>query len=73
MPLMVSMLKITVRQSMDISSLGMPSMAMRAPWLMLASMSRKASGLPDISRPTSKPSVMPSCFCTSARAWCRAR
>ena len=31
MPLMVSMLKITVRQSMDISWLGMPSMAMRAP------------------------------------------
>ena len=30
-------------------------------------MSRKAAGLPDISRPTSKPSVMPSCFCTSAR------
>src|SRR5450759_5730884 len=32
---------------------------------MLASMSRKAAGLPDISRPTSKPSVMPSRFCTS--------
>ena len=26
----------------------------------------KGAGLPDISRPTSKPSVMPSCFCTSA-------
>ena len=40
-------------------------MAIFAPWLMLASMSRKAAGLPDISRPTSKPSVMPSFFCTS--------
>ena len=29
MPLMVSMLKITVRQSMDISCEGMPSMAIR--------------------------------------------
>ena len=33
---------------------------------MLAIMSRKPAGLPDISRPTSKPSVMPSSFCTSA-------
>ena len=37
----------------------MPSIAIFAPWLMLASMSRKPAGLPDISRPTSKPSVMP--------------
>ncbi len=29
-------------------------------------MSRKAAGLPDISRPTSKPSFMPSFFCASA-------
>ena len=35
-------------------------MAILPPWHMLASMSRKASGLPDISRPTSKPSFMPS-------------
>ena len=32
---------------------------------MLTIMSRKAAPLPDISRPTSKPSCMPSCFCTS--------
>ena len=32
---------------------------------MFASMSRNAAGLPDISRPTSKPSVIPSSFCTS--------
>ena len=41
-------------------------MAILPPWHMLASMSRKAAGLPDISSPTSKPSFMPSCFCTSA-------
>ena len=45
----------------------MPSIAIFAPWLMFASMSRNASALPDISRPTSKPSVMPSCFWTSAQ------
>ena len=63
--------RTTVRQSIDISSEGIPSMAILAPWLMLASMSRKPAGLPDISRPTSKPSVMPSCFWTSAS--CRSR
>ena len=41
-------------------------MAILPPWHMLASMSRKASGLPDISRPTSKPSFMPSSFWASA-------
>ena len=35
---------------------------------MLAIMSRSAAGLPDISRPTSKPSSMPSSRCTSARS-----
>ena len=59
MPLMVSMLKMTVCQSMASSWSGMPSMAILPPWHMLASMSRKACGLPDISRPTSKPSFMP--------------
>src|SRR5579875_2769345 len=39
---------------------------------MLASISRKAEGLPDISRPTSKPSAMPSLFCTSESLSCRA-
>ena len=37
-------------------------MAILPPWHMLASMSRKASGLPDISRPMSNPSFMPSSF-----------
>ena len=41
-------------------------MAILPPWHMLAIISRSACGLPDISRPTSKPSIMPSCFCTSA-------
>ena len=41
-------------------------MAILPPWHMLASMSRKASGLPDISRPMSKPSFIPSSFWTSA-------
>ena len=54
------MLKTTVCQLMAISWVGMPSMAILPPWHMLASMSRKAVGLPDISRPTSKPSFMPS-------------
>ena len=45
----------------------MPSMAILPPWHMLSIMSRKAAGLPDISRPTSKPSFMPSCFCTSRK------
>ena len=43
---------------MAISPDGMPSMAILPPWLMFWIMSRKAWGLPDISRPTSKPSVM---------------
>ena len=44
MPLIVSMLKTTVFQSIAISLVGMPSMAILPPWHMLASMSRKASG-----------------------------
>ena len=68
MPWMVSMLKTTVGQSMAMSLLGMPSMAILPPWHMLASMSRKACGLPDISRPTSKPSFMPSsCWASAMR------
>ena len=55
MPVMVSMLKITSRQLIAISSVGMPSMAILPPWLMLCSMSRNALALPDISSPTSNP------------------
>lgn len=53
-------------QSTGNSSAGRPSIAMRPPWVMLATISRIASGRPDISRPTSKPSRSPSCFCASA-------
>ena len=41
-------------------------MAIRPPCVMLAIMSRSASGRPDISRPTSKPSRRPSCCWPSA-------
>ena len=61
------MLKTTMFQSMAIGSEGIPSMAIFPPWAMLSSMSRNALGFPDISRPTSKPSFIPSCFCASAR------
>ena len=66
MPLIVSILKITVFQSIAISPpAGMPSMAIFAPCAIFASMSRNACGLPDISNPTSKPSFIPSSCCTS--------
>jgi len=38
---------MTVRQSMEHFGGRNASMAMRAPWLMAASMSRKAAGLPE--------------------------
>ena len=53
-------------QSTANSSAGRPSMAIRPPCVMLAIMSRMASGRPDISRPTSKPSRRPSSRCPSA-------
>ncbi len=62
MPLIVSMLKMTVFHSMVISFAGIPNIAIFPPWLMFVSMSRNAAALPDISRPTSKPSCIPSCF-----------
>ena len=37
-------------------------MAIAPPWCMVRSISRKAAALPDISRPTSKPSCMPRSF-----------
>ena len=51
------MLKITLFQSMAVSSPGMPRMAILPPWHMLSSMSLNAWALPDISSPTSKPSL----------------
>jgi hypothetical protein len=44
-------------------------MEMRPPCAMLEIISRKANGLPDISRTMSKPSLMPSLF-TSETEWC---
>ncbi len=44
---------------------GMPSMAILPPWFILSIMSWKAEGTPDISSPTSNPSVMPSSLITS--------
>ena len=64
---MVSMLKTTLFQSTAAAAGMMPSRAIRPPCAMLSIMSLSAFGLPDISRPTSKPSFMPSCACTSGR------
>jgi len=41
-------------------------MAIEPPWCMVRSISRKAAGLPDISRPTSKPSCMLRSFMVSS-------
>ncbi|MOA40303.1 hypothetical protein D3C78_1621640 [compost metagenome] len=60
-------LKITLFQSIDISDGGIPSIAIRPPWFMVSSIERNAGGAPDISRPTSKPSVMPRSAITSFR------
>ena len=49
-----------------ISFSGIPSMAIFPPWHMFASISWKAEAFPDISRPTSNPSFIPSRFWTSA-------
>ncbi len=46
---------------------GIPNRAMRPPWFIVFSMALNALGTPDISKPTSKPSVMPSSFITSSR------
>ena len=43
-------------------------MAIFPPWHMLASMSRKAAGLPDISKPTSNPSFISSFFSSAIDA-----
>ena len=61
MPFMVSALKIISLQSTVVVGGSMPSCAMWEPLYMWATMSRKATGDPDISKPTSKPD-MPSCF-----------
>src|ERR1043165_3601749 len=70
MPLIVSILKMTWPQSMAIGSGGMPSIAIFPPWHILSTMVLKAAGLPDISSPTSKPSFISRCFCTSRRSPC---
>ena len=60
MPLMTRPLKITCVQSIAASAGGMPSIATLPPWFIASSIWRKAAGTPDISSPTSKPSIMPS-------------
>ncbi len=52
---------------MDMSDGGIPSIAIRPPWFIVSSMARNAGGAPDISRPTSNPSVIPSSAMTSVR------
>ena len=57
-PWMVSMLKMIFEKSTVNSCVGVPSSAMRPPWVMLSIMDRSAAPDPDISRPMSKPSCM---------------
>src|SRR4051794_38968498 len=59
MPLRCSILKITLFQSISKPVGAMPRMAILPPLFMTSIMSRKAGAAPDISSPTSKPSVMP--------------
>ena len=66
------MLKTTRFQSMAIGSDGIPSMAILPPWHMFSSMVRSADGAPDISKPTSNPSRIPSSSWTSDMVRCLA-
>src|SRR5450759_1128781 len=68
MPRSVSILKTISLTSSEISAVGIPRIAMRPPWAMLVMADRSAAALPDISRATSKPSVMPSSVPTSRRS-----
>ena len=68
MPFMKRPLKITLPQSMATSSGKMPSRATRPPFTMFSIMPLKAVPLPLISRPTSKPSVMPISCMTAFRS-----
>ena len=70
MPFIVSPLKMILLMSIAALPGGMPSCAMRPPHAMTSSMPLSARMLPDISQPTSKPSVMPSCFITSGSEVC---
>src|SRR6185437_598448 len=58
MPLISRPLKITCVQSIAVCAGGMPSNAILPPWFIASSMLVNALGTPDISSPTSKPSVM---------------
>ena len=60
MPFKVSIWVTTLPQSISMGALGKPSMAIFPPWFMLSIISGRAVGWPDISRPTSKPSSIPS-------------
>ena len=55
----VSILKMTLFQSISKPVGAMPRMAILPPLFIVSIMSRKAGAAPDISRPTSKPSFMP--------------
>src|ERR1035438_3124064 len=67
MPLIVIVLSTRWAQSIPNSPVGSPSSAILPPWVMAASMSLSAVGLPDISNPTSKPSTIPSRSMAAAR------
>ncbi len=71
MPLMVSMDVMVFIQSKGASSLlGRPSKAIRPPLAIVSSMLESAEGAPDISRPISHPSFMPSSVMTSPNSRC---
>ena len=55
-----------MRQSIDISLSGMPSIAIFPPWLILAIMSRNACAVAGHFKANVEAFRMPSCFCTSA-------
>ena len=66
MPWISRPLKITSLTSSVIGPEGIPSTAIRPPWFIASSIWLNAASAPHISRPTSKPSVMPSSAITGA-------
>src|SRR5664280_549415 len=68
MPRSVSILKTISLTSNGTSAGGIPRIAMHPPWAMLEIAERSAAALPDISRATSNPSVIPSPVATSRRS-----
>src|SRR5487761_1919527 len=68
MPRSVSILKTISFTSSEISPVGIPRIAIPPPWAMLEMAARSAVALPDISRATSNPSVIPRSVATSRRS-----